>query len=103
MKNLKKGFTLVELLIVLAIGGILATVVGGVAFNSGGVFTDPAATVRTLESMGFTNVQTTGYRLLGCGTGDIRHTGFMATSVNGTRVSGIACSGFFKGTTIRFD
>jgi len=65
--------------------------------------TDEYNTVRTLESAGYTEVQTTGYIFLECGEGDTFHTGFTATNPKGRRVSGTVCCGLWaKGCTIRF-
>jgi len=60
---------------------------------------------RALDSMGFTQVQITGYRWFGCADSDDLHTGFRALGVNGKPVTGVVCSSFFwgKGTTVRFD
>jgi len=58
---------------------------------------------RVLQENGFTNIQTTGYSFFACGKDDFFSTGFTATSVNGSQVSGTVCSGLlFKGSTIRF-
>jgi len=56
-----------------------------------------------LESQGFTNVETTGYRWMTCSEDDAFSDGFIATSVTGKRVSGTVCRGFLKSYTIRFD
>lgn len=58
---------------------------------------------RAAESSGLTEVQTTGYRVFGCSDDDTFHTGFTAKNANGKHVSGVVCSGWFKGATVRFD
>ena len=78
---------------------LFMTVIGPVAC------TDNASTRNLLQDQGYTNVQTTGYALGGCGKGDQYHTTFTATSPSGTGVSGIVCGGFrrgSKGSTVRF-
>lgn len=61
----------------------------------------PASATRTLEVNGYTNIEITGYALLGCGRDDTYSTGFIATAPNGVRVRGVVCGGVFKGDTIR--
>lgn len=58
---------------------------------------------RALRGAGYKDVQFTGYRVFGCGKGDSWHTGFEATGPSGVKVSGVVCSGFMKGATIRTD
>ncbi len=55
-----------------------------------------------LAAQGFTNIQITGYKVFGCSEDDTFHTGFVAKAPNGTTVSGVVCSGFLKGSTVRF-
>lgn len=55
-----------------------------------------------LTSAGFTNIETHGYAFYGCGEKDEFKTKFTATNPQGKRVSGVVCSGWFKGGTIRF-
>ena len=52
--------------------------------------------------MGYTDIQITGYVVMGCGEQDVFHTGFRAKSPNNTSVDGVVCSGWFKGSTVRF-
>ena len=57
---------------------------------------------RTVEDLGMTDVQLTGYRWFGCSEDDLYHTGFLAK--RGDRVvSGVVCQGILKGATVRFD
>lgn len=57
----------------------------------------------TLRSMGMTDIHTTGYRFMGCPENDSFHTGFTATNPQGQPVSGVVCSGWIMGGTVRFD
>lgn len=65
--------------------------------------TDPPTAERALDDLGFTEIQTTGYRFFSCGEDYTFHTGFAATNVNGKRVTGAVCSGWLKGTSVKFD
>ena len=67
-----------------------------------GACSDGPGTRKALAAQGFTEIKTTGYQLFGCGQDDTFHTGFEAMSPAGVRVTGVACSGIFKGTTLRF-
>lgn len=71
------------------------------AVSLAGCTNAPSAT-RTLEKAGYTDVETTGYKVFGCGDDDDFHTGFRATNPRGERVEGVVCGGFLKGDTIRF-
>ena len=64
--------------------------------------TDDAATIRTLESSGFTDIKTTGYSMFACGEDDSFATGFIATNPAGQKVQGTVCCGMFKNCTVRF-
>lgn len=65
--------------------------------------TDEANTVRTLDSAGYTEIQTTGYSWFECGKDDTFHTGFRAKNPAGKVVEGTVCCGMWsKGCTIRF-
>jgi hypothetical protein len=58
---------------------------------------------KALTAMGFTDIQTTGYKWFACSDDDWYHTGFTATNPQGMQVSGVVCSGFFfKNSTVRF-
>ena len=65
--------------------------------------TDAAGTIHTVERQGFTRVSITGYRFFGCGEDDVFRTGFEAMAPNGERVTGVVCSGWLKGYTLRLD
>ena len=58
---------------------------------------------RALAGAGYRDVQITGYRWWGCSKDDQFHTGFEATGPTGQRVSGVVCSAWMKGSTIRMD
>lgn len=68
--------------------------------NRGG---DMSSATKTLRQNGYTNVQTHGYGFFECSQNDKFATKFSATSPSGYYVTGTVCSGFFKGSTIRFD
>ncbi|TGJ99820.1 hypothetical protein EHO57_13735 [Leptospira langatensis] len=56
-----------------------------------------------LEMEGFSQIQITGFRFLGCAEEDDLAIGFKAIK-NGFTVTGTICSSFFgKGHTIRYD
>ena len=63
---------------------------------------DPNGAQNALSNMGFTNIRTTGYSFFGCGDDDAFHTAFRATNPQGKTVTGVVCSGVFKGATVRF-
>lgn len=58
---------------------------------------------RALNGAGYTNINITGYRWTGCSESDEFSTGFEATGPSGVRTSGVVCSHWFKGSTIRTD
>jgi len=58
---------------------------------------------RALSGAGYKYINITGYKFFGCDEKDLYHTGFEATGPSGNRVSGVVCSGIFKGATIRTD
>lgn len=65
--------------------------------------TAPDKATQVLEAQGFTEVRTTGYSPFACGKDDTFRTGFKAKSPSGREVEGTVCSGFLKGSTVRFD
>lgn len=75
--------------------------VTGVLLSSG--CTKPVESERVLKQNGYKDVEITGYKMFSCSDKDTFSTGFKATSVNGSKVSGTVCSGLFKGNTIRLD
>jgi len=64
--------------------------------------TNPDGARRILTQQGYTDITLTGYDAWSCGQDDWYSTGFVATNVNGVRVTGVVCQGMFKGATIRF-
>lgn len=65
--------------------------------------TDEPKALRVLQSNGYTDIKLTGYDPFGCDKHDNFATGFQARSPNGQFVTGVVCSGWMKGATIRFD
>ena len=63
----------------------------------------PEEATRALTGAGYTQISITGYRFFGCAEQDGWRTGFKATGAAGHQVSGVVCSGFLKGATIRTD
>lgn len=63
---------------------------------------DPQTTVRVLSNQGFTDIWVDGWSMFGCSRDDQWATKFRATAPNGKAVSGVVCSGIFKGATVRF-
>jgi hypothetical protein len=98
MKTNNKGNTLgAVLVLILFIAGIAMTVFAPV------LAVDADGATRVLKANGFTDIKITGYKWFN-GTQDYYNTGFEATGVNGTRVTGNVSRGiFFKGSTIRLD
>lgn len=54
-----------------------------------------------LEGAGYTRIEMQGYSLFGCGKDDQFSDEFSALGPTGKPVSGVVCSGWFKGATIR--
>lgn len=65
--------------------------------------TRPDASRDVLVQQGYTKVNTGGYGFFACDEKDTFSTKFTATSPAGAEVSGVVCSGLFKGHTIRFN
>lgn len=66
--------------------------------------TSESDATNALQSLGFSNVQMTGYHWFACSQDDWFHTGFTAQNIYGKYVSGTVCSGLlFKNATVRFD
>ena len=65
---------------------------------------DPSTSRRILEENGYTDIQITGYKWVGCSNDDDYTTGFQAISPAGALISGTVCSSmFWKNATIRFN
>jgi hypothetical protein len=64
---------------------------------------DPATARRAVEAMGMSEVQTHGWAVFGCSEDDMFVTRFSATNPKGARVTGVVCSGWLKGSTVRID
>lgn len=80
---------------------ILAGIIAAVMFFTGNV--DTSRALRALGAQGVTNVTLTGYKFFGCDSREYHSTGFKGTGANGKPVSGVVCSGVFKGVTVRYD
>jgi len=65
--------------------------------------TDEPAARKALNASGFTDIKITGYSFFGCDKHDTFSTGFEARGPSGQFVTGVVCSGWMKGATIRFD
>lgn len=65
--------------------------------------TDPKTTRKVLEVNGYRNIEVKGWAFFGCSKDDTFTTQFEAISPSGKHVSGVVCSDWFKGATIRFD
>ena len=64
--------------------------------------TDVDGARHALEAQGFTNIEIGGYAAFACANSDDYATQFTATNPHGKRVSGVVCSGFLKGATVRW-
>ena len=64
--------------------------------------TQPDDAHRILKGMGFTQIAIGGYDFFACGQDDFFSTEFTARNAQGQFVSGTVCSGWFKGSTVRF-
>lgn len=58
---------------------------------------------KALKANGFTDIHTQGYAFFGCGKDDTFSTKFTAKNQHGEKVTGVVCSDWLKGSTIRFD
>lgn len=65
--------------------------------------TDNSGARKAIEDAGLTLVEVGGYGWLQCSEDDVFHTKFTAKNANGKTVTGVVCSGWFKGKTVRFD
>ena len=64
---------------------------------------DPGKATRALEAQGITQIRLGGYSVFGCSKGDNFSSKFTGLGANGKPVSGVVCSGWMKGTTVRYD
>lgn len=65
--------------------------------------TSEGSAKNALEGAGYRSIRMTGYRVFGCSKSDDFHTGFDAIGPTGKHVTGVVCSGWLKGSTIRTD
>lgn len=64
--------------------------------------TDPDGAKKAAEDMGFRDVKAGGYGWFSCdGKSDTFSTRFTAINAQGRPVSGVVCSGWLKGATVR--
>ena len=95
----RKGYTLIELLIVIAIIGILASILFG------GFKIDESVAIRAAETAGYTNARVvdTSYFLgrMTCGSGDSVRFTVKAVNPAKKEVEFWVCAGMWKGATIR--
>lgn len=63
----------------------------------------PDTATKALVGAGYKDVEITGWKMFGCSDSDNYTTGFNATGPSGVRVSGVVCSGWLKGATIRME
>jgi hypothetical protein len=63
---------------------------------------DPEGARKALLDDGIEPEVVGGYSWFGCGNGDVYSTRFEGTRY-GRKISGVVCSGFSKGHTIRYD
>lgn len=63
---------------------------------------NPQAGTRALEANGLTDIQLEGWSFFGCAEKDSFRTKFTAKNSKGETVSGVLCSGLFKGVTVRY-
>ena len=62
---------------------------------------DAPAAQKALAGAGYTNIQIHGWGVLGCSEDDQFRTKFTAIGPTGVQVTGVVCSGWLKGATIR--
>lgn len=63
--------------------------------------TDPETAVRAAEGVGLTDVKTSGYNMWACGDDYTYTTEFTAKNAHGKEVSGVVCSGYLSGASVR--
>lgn len=81
--------------------GVFAVLLAVIAGYTGNV--SPAKAKGALHAQGIKNVTLTGYSFFGCDSREYYSTGFTGTGADGKPVSGVVCSGFLKGVTVRYD
>lgn len=64
---------------------------------------DSRSATDAVDNMCFSDIETTGYRVFGCGDDYSFHTGFRAKNPKGKVVTGVVCSGWLKGSSVKFD
>mgnify|MGYP000851067537 CR=1 FL=1 len=84
------------------LAGVAIAIAFAAAMNNP-LWQDVDGATGALIDQGLTPVHVGGYSWFGCDAKDRYKTEFTAVNVNGKEVSGVVCSGFFKGNTIRYD
>lgn len=67
---------------------------------------NPNDAERVLKAQGMKDVKIGGYAIWGCASGkngDSFASSFSATAQDGSKVTGVICSGLLKGYTVRYD
>ncbi len=64
--------------------------------------TDNKGAQEALTKAGYTDIETTGYKMFACSEDDNFATGFRARNARGQVVEGTVCGAVFKGSTIRY-
>ncbi len=64
--------------------------------------TDPDGAIQALKGNNLEPIQVGGYSFFGCGDDYIFATKFQAKNQKGDVVSGVVCSGFLKGNSLKF-
>lgn len=62
---------------------------------------DAPGAKNALLDAGYSDVNTKGWAMVGCGREDMAATAFTAKGATGRPVRGVVCRGLFKGSTIR--
>ena len=98
----KKAFTLIELMVVLAILAILAGILFSVFTSFGGGLTSAnEKAIELLQQEGYHDINLEGYRPMAGSEDDFYKIGFTAVNAAGNTVHGVVTGDNFKGWTIR--
>lgn len=76
---------------------------GVAAAASLGACTSSTDATKALKAQGLEPVDVGGYAMFSCSDDDTFKTKFVAKNAKGETVKGAVCSGWFKGSTIRYD
>ncbi|MBA8881796.1 hypothetical protein [Phyllobacterium myrsinacearum] len=64
---------------------------------------DPQKATAALNAQGISDVTIGDHAFFGCGESDSRASEFRGTGANGKPVTGVVCSAWLKGITVRYD